>query len=87
MDEMKKMMALQKKAQEVQDKLASIHIEADEENYTVIINGKQEPIDILENGKSMPLLVKALTKALKKSQQIAADEMKGVMGSLGLPGM
>jgi hypothetical protein len=26
-------------------------------------------------------------QALKKSQQIAADEMKGVMGSLGLPGM
>lgn len=87
MDKMKEIMALQKKAQEIQDKLGNTHIEADEGEFTVIINGKQECIDVQQNGKSMPVLVKALNKALKKSQEIAANEMKGVMGNLGLPGM
>ena len=85
MDEMKKLMALQKKAKEIQDKLGNTHIEADEGEWTVIINGKQDCVDVLQNGKSMPALVKALNKALKKSQEIAANEMKGVMGNLGLP--
>lgn len=87
MDKMKEIMALQKKAQEIQDKLGNTHIEADEGEFTVIINGKQECIDVQQSGKSMPVLVKALNKALKKSQEIAANEMKGVMGNLGLPGM
>ncbi len=86
MDEMKKLMALQKRAQEIQDKLGNTHIEADEGEFTVIINGKQECVDVLQNGKSMPALVKALNKALKKSQEVAAHEMKDVMGQLGLPG-
>lgn len=85
-DKMKELMALQKEANKIQEKLGNTHIEADEGPYTVIINGKQECVDILENGKSMPQLVKALNKALKKSQDIAAQEMKGVMGQLGLPG-
>ncbi len=87
MDKMKELMALQKKAQAIQDKLGNTHIEADEGPFTVIISGKQICIDALENGKSMPQLVKALNKALKKSQDIAAHEMKDVMGQLGLPGV
>ena len=75
------------KAQAIQDKLGNTHIEADEGEWTVIINGKQECIDILQNGKSMPTLVKAFNKATKKSQEIAAVEMKAVMGDMGLPGM
>jgi DNA-binding protein YbaB len=87
MDQMKKLMALQKQAQAIQDQLGNTHIEADEGEFTVIVNGKQECVDIKQNGKSMPQLVKALNKALKKSQEIAAKEMKDVMGQLGLPGM
>lgn len=86
MDQMKELIALQKKAQVIQDKLANTHIEADEGEWTVIINGKQDCVDVLQNGKSTPSLVKALNKALKKSQEIAANEMKSVMGNLGLPG-
>lgn len=87
MDQMKELMALQKKAQAIQEKLGNTHIEADEGEFTVIINGKQECVDILQNGKSMPTLAKAFNKALKKSQEIAGHEMKDVMGNLGLPGM
>ncbi|MCC6643832.1 YbaB/EbfC family nucleoid-associated protein [Candidatus Peregrinibacteria bacterium] len=84
---MKKMLALQKKAKDIQEKLGNTHIEADEGEFTVTINGKQEVVDIKQNGQSMSGLVKALNKAMKKSQEIAAHEMKEVMGGLGLPGM
>ncbi|MBD3270801.1 hypothetical protein GF376_04710 [Candidatus Peregrinibacteria bacterium] len=87
MDQMKKMMQLQKKAKEIQNKLGNTHIEADEDNVTVIVNGKQEVVDVKIDGKSNPAIVKAFNKALKKSQEIAATEMKDVMGDLGLGGM
>ncbi len=87
LDQMKEMMALQKKAKAIQDKLGNTHIEADEGEYTVIINGKQECIDVKHNGQSLPAIVKAMNKALKKSQEIAAHEMKDVMGNLGIPGL
>jgi len=87
LDEMKNLMALQKKAGVIQDKLGNTHIEADEGNVTITINGKQECINVAIDGKDQPHIVKAFNKALKKSQEIAAHEMKDVMGSLGLPGM
>lgn len=84
---MKKLMALQKKAQAIQDKLGNTHIEAEEGNLVVIVNGKQEVVEIKIDDKAQPDLVKALNKALKKSQEIAAHEMKDVMGNLGIPGL
>lgn len=87
MDQMKELMALQKKANAIQDKLGNTHIEADEANITVTINGKQECVNVTMDGKDQPNIVKAFNKALKKSQEIAAHEMKDVMGELGLPGM
>jgi DNA-binding protein YbaB len=84
---MKEMLALQKKANEIQDKLGNTYIEADEANITITINGKQECVNVKIDGKEQPNIVKAFNKALKKSQEIAAHEMKDVMGSLGLPGL
>lgn len=86
-DEMKNLMALQKKAGVIQEKLGNTHIEADEGNVTITINGKQECINVVVDGKEQPNIVKAFNKALKKSQEIAAHEMKDVMGNLGIPGM
>ena len=87
MDQMKELMALQKKAQAIQDQLANTHIEADEGEYAIIVNGKQECVEVKKDGTSQPDLVKALNKALKKSQEIAAHEMKDVMGDMGIPGL
>ena len=87
MDQMKELMALQKKADAIQEKLGNTHIEADEGNVTVTINGKQECLGILIDGKEQPNIVKAFNKALRKSQEIAASEMKEVMGNLGIPGL
>ncbi len=93
MDQMKKLMQLQKKAKKIQNQLANTHIEADEGDLTVIVNGKQEIVDIkigesaLANPKKLSQdLVKAANKGLKKSQEIAAQEMKEVMGDLGIGG-
>lgn len=87
MDQMKELMALQKKAQAIQDKLGNTHIEAEEGNIVVIVNGKQEVVEIKIDGKEQKELVKVLNKAMKKSQEIAAHEMKDVMGNLGIPGL
>lgn len=86
-DQMKEMMALKKKADAIQEKLGNTHIEADEGEYTITINGKQECIAALKDSVPQPNLVKALNKGLKKSQEIAQKEMKEIMGGLGLPGL
>lgn len=86
---------LQKQARQIKKELKNTHIEAEQEGVTVTINGEQEIISVkisdeaMANKKSLEEnLEKALNKAIKKSQQIGAELMKGVMGSdFGLPGM
>lgn len=92
-DQAKNLYQLQKQAKEIKKELQNIHIEAEVEGVIVIINGEQEVVsvtiseDAQQNpGKLQENLVKAFNKAIKKSQQIAAEKMKGVMGGLGLPG-
>ena len=91
---MKDMYKLQKQAKQVKKKLKNIHIEAEEKGVSVTVDGEQNIINIeisdeaMENKKALEKNIKeALNKATKKSQQIAAEEMKVVMGDMGLPGM
>jgi len=93
---MKDVYKLQKEAKRIKAKLKKTHIEAEVEGITIIINGEQEVISVtisdeaIQNPKKMQEnLVKAFNKAIKKSQQVGADEMKEVMGDMGLnmPGM
>lgn len=93
-DQAKNLYQLQKQAKEIKKELRNIHIEAEVEGIIVIIDGEQEVVSVTvpEGSEQNPRkleenLVKAFNKAIKKSQQIAADKMKGVMGGLGLPGM
>ena len=93
-DKAKDLYQLQKQAKEIKKELHNTHIEAEVDGVIVIINGEQEIIsvswadDAVNNPKKLnENLVKAFNKALKKSQQIAAERMKGVMGNLGIPGM
>jgi len=90
-DKAKDMYKLQKQAKEVKKKLENIHIEAEQDDVKITIDGQQNVISVsigesilnkkedLENA-----LKKAFNKAIKKSQEIAAAEMKDVMGSMGL---
>lgn len=93
-DKVKDMYKLQKQAKQIKKKLANTHIEAEVDSVVVVINGEQEiinvtiPEELLTNPKKLEqALVKAFNKAVKKSQQIAAEEMKDVMGGMGFPGM
>jgi nucleoid-associated protein EbfC len=93
-DKMKDMYGLQKKAKAVKKELKNLHIEAEHNGVTVVVDGQQEVVSInisdeaMENKKKLEESVKkAFEKALKKSQQLAAERMKDIMGDLGLPGM
>lgn len=93
----KDLLKLQQEASKVQNELSNIHIEAEVDWVVVTINWKMEVISVkienLEILKDVPRLEKATAEAinkwLKKSQEIAADKMKDVMGSMWMnfPGM
>ena len=88
--QMKDMYKIQKQAKKIKKKLAKMHIEATVEGVIVTINGEQEVVDVVipEEKRNDPklgkYLIDAFNKAIKKSQQIAADEMKEVMDQMGL---
>lgn len=94
MNKFKDLYKLQKQAKQIQQKLVNTHIEAEVEGVTVTVNGKQEiiSIDMADDAysnkkKALQNTVKALNKAITRSQQIGADEMKDVMGDMGLGGL
>lgn len=92
-DKVKDMYGFQKKAKQIKKELRNTHIEAEEDGIIVTINGEQEVISIhlpetIENtNKLADKLVKAFNKGIKKSQQIASDMMKDIMGGMNFPGM
>ncbi|MBU0667684.1 YbaB/EbfC family nucleoid-associated protein [Patescibacteria group bacterium] len=93
-DKAKDMYQLQKKAKTIKKELKNTHIEAEEDGIIVTVNGEQEIISIvipdqsLQNGKKLgDNLVKCFNKAIKKSQQVAAELMKDIMGNMNLPGL
>lgn len=92
-DKAKDLYKLQKQAKQIKEELKNIHIEAEVDGIIVVIDGEQEVVSVTipeeecKNPKKLQAnLVKAFNKAIKKSQQIAAEKMKGVMGGLGFPG-
>lgn len=94
MNKFKDLYQLQKQAKEIKKKLQNTHIEAEVEGVTVTVDGQQEIISIEISDEAMgnkkklqENTVKALNKAIKRSQQYGAEEMKDVMGDMGLGGM
>ncbi|MBI2334768.1 YbaB/EbfC family nucleoid-associated protein [Candidatus Daviesbacteria bacterium] len=72
-------------AMEVQKRLALIKITIEHKGITVVMTGDQKVQSIsgdMEPGK----VTEAVNEALKQSQKVAADEMKGLMGGMGMPG-
>lgn len=93
-DRAKTLMELKK----IQSALAKevIEVETGDGAVTVRINGEQklqkisldaDKIDIDDLGRLEKWLESAVTQAITKSQQAAADKMKAISGGLGLPGM
>jgi len=93
----KDLMKLQQEAAKIKEQLSNIHIEAEVEGVVVTVDGEMKIVSVvIENEallKDKALLEKnmaaAINKGLKKSQEIAAEQMKGVMEKMGLniPGM
>ena len=94
MNKFKDIYQLQKQAKTIKKKLQNTHIEAEVEGVTIVVDGQQEIISVnftdeaWENkNKLKDSLAKAMNKAIKRSQQYGAEEMKDVMGEMGLGGM
>ncbi len=89
MDNLKQLGDMKKmrdQAMEVQKKLAQIKITVEHKGVTVVMTGDQKVISI-EGDNSFDKITDAVNEALKQSQKVAAEEMKSLMGGLGLPGM
>ena len=87
------MYRVQKQAKSAKKELKQIHIEAEADDLvSVVISGELEVISIsikdlaMSQSKSRleEALKKALTRALKKAQEISAEKMKGVWNELGI---
>jgi DNA-binding protein YbaB len=89
MDNLKQMGDLKKmrdQAMEIQKKLADIKITVEHQGVTVVMTGDQKVVSI-SGDNDLNKVTHAVNEALKQSQKVAAEEMKGMMGGMGLPGM
>ena len=88
MDNLKQLGDLKKmrdQAMEVQKKLAGIKITVEHRGVTVVMTADQKVQSI--SGEMDPQKVtEAVNEALKQSQKVAAEEMRPLMGGMGLPG-
>lgn len=90
MDQAKDMYKLQKQAKELKATLKNIHVEAEADGVTIVVTGEQNFIECTiseaiagDTKKLGKAVVEAANKAVKKSQEIAAENMKAVMGDFG----
>ena len=92
-DQAKDLYKLQKEAKKIKKELSKMHIESQQEGVKVVINGEQQVVNVeisneaKQSEKLEQTLIEVFNKALTKSQEVAAEKMKGIMGNLGLPGM
>lgn len=89
-DQAKDLYKLQKQAKEIKKQLKNIHIEAESDGVVVICDGEQNFIETKipealagETKRISKAVTEATNKAIKKSQAIAAEKMKDVMGGMG----
>lgn len=89
-DKVKNIYKLQKEAKKIKKELKNIHIEAESNGVIVIVDGEQKvievklPEDVSNKEMLQKDIVEAFNKAVKKSQEVAAEKMRDIMGGLGL---
>lgn len=89
MDNIKQLGDLKKmrdQAMEVQKKLAGIKITVEHKGVTVVMTADQKVISI-SGDSDLDKVAEAVNESLKQSQKVAAEEMRGLMGGMGMPGM
>jgi DNA-binding YbaB/EbfC family protein len=77
--------ALAKEVIEVESGAVKIEINGEQKIKSVKINS--EAVDVDDLGRLEKQIESAVTQAITRSQQLAADKMKSVAGGLGLPGL
>lgn len=97
MDNIKQLGDLKKmrdQAMEVQKKLSGIKITVEHKGVTVVMTADQkvisinaDPSSLDSSGQGFEKITDAVNEALKQAQKVAADEMRGLMGGMGIPGM
>ncbi|MBU1031910.1 YbaB/EbfC family nucleoid-associated protein [Patescibacteria group bacterium] len=88
MDNLKQLGDLKKmrnQAMEVQKRLQGIKITVEHKGVTVVMTADQKIVTI-SGDNNLDKVAEAVNEALKQSQKVAADEMKGLMGG-SFPGM
>lgn len=73
-------------AMAIQKKLADIKITVEHKGVVVQMTADQKVVSI-SGVQDFDKITEAVNEALKQSQKVAAEEMKPMMGGLGLPGM
>lgn len=89
MDNLKQLGDLKKmrdQAMEVQKKLGGIKITVEHKGVTVVLTADQKIVSI-SGDNDFDRITEAVNEGLKQSQKVAAEEMKSLMGGMGLPGM
>lgn len=96
MDNLKQLGDLKKmrdQAMAVQKRLSGIKITIEHRGVTVVMTADQKVQSIsgdpsTDSGQvDLTKVTEAVNEALKQSQKVAADEMKPLMGGLGIPGV
>lgn len=89
MDNLKQLGDLKKmrdQAMVLQKKLAEIRITIEHKGVTVVMTADQK-VQSISGEADFIKITEAVNEALKQSQKVAADEMKPLMGGMGMPGM
>lgn len=73
-------------AMEIQKRLAGIKITVEHKGVIVVMTADQKVVSI-SGEQNFEKITEAVNEALKQSQKVAADEMKPLMGGMGMPGM
>lgn len=96
------LMKLQQEAMKVKKELENTYIESEVNGLVITVNGEMkvekvefETTELIGNQEGLEKAIQeAVNKGIKKSQEVAAEKMQGVMGQMGmwdmmngLPGM
>ncbi len=85
-DKIKELNDLRKQAQKMQEMLKEEVIIVEKGEIRIKIRGDMEVEWVEVNGEHDDKLTKAFNAAIKESQKIAAQKMRGQMGDFKLPG-
>lgn len=78
--ELKKM---RDQAMQIQKALAEERIEVEEQGIKIVMTGDQRVEEITIDGQGQNRLIDVLNKAIKRSQEVAAQKLQEMSGGLG----